>query len=483
MTMKTAHTSSTRNAGAAPQTTLIGGAVRTRASRRRVIAIAIGVQALLLAAGWVVTFRAVRERVSEKFKDQIVASNTKTVEAVREKLAELVPHGMAYGDQNWEVAQSVIESIKMPADGFACIIDDEGRLLCHPDMREDPSLRGVNLGEATLKQEGTASGTPLARLTGDGVVAGSVTFMGVDKHYLATAMVPGMNARLLVHQPVAGLISAGEAATGGLLWISLGIGSIVLLSTGFATVGLMRRHDRDLEGINTRLEAEVARRLDQAMSTRDALILGLAKLADYRDTDTGTHLERIAEYSELLARELAKADATIDEAYIRRLRVASSMHDIGKVGVEDAVLLKPGKLTDAERSRMQRHPIMGADTLIAIREKMGHDELVEMALVVTLEHHERWDGTGYPLGLAGEQIQLPARIVALADVYDALTSKRVYKDAMTHEAAAAVIVQGRGTQFDAMVVDAFLACGAGFAHARAKLQPPESKPGGTTLAA
>jgi HD-GYP domain-containing protein (c-di-GMP phosphodiesterase class II) len=298
--------------------------------------------------------------------------------------------------------------------------------------------------------------------------------MGVDKHYLATAMVPGMNARLLVHQPVAGLISAGEAATGGLLWISLGIGSVVLLSTGFTTVGLMRRHDRDLEAINTGLEAEVARRLDQAMATRDALILGLAKLADYRDTDTGTHLERIAEYSELLARELARADATIDEAYIRRLRVASSMHDIGKVGVEDAVLLKPGKLTDAERGRMQRHPIMGADTLIAIREKMGHDELVEMALVVTLEHHERWDGKGYPLGLAGEQIQLPARIVALADVYDALTSKRVYKDAMTHEAAAAVIVQGRGTQFDPMVVDAFMACGGCFARARERLQPPAS---------
>jgi HD-GYP domain-containing protein (c-di-GMP phosphodiesterase class II) len=126
---------------------------------------------------------------------------------------------------------------------------------------------------------------------------------------------------------------------------------------------------------------------------------------------------------------------------------------------------------------------MGADTLIAIREKMGHDELVEMALVVTLEHHERWDGKGYPLGLAGEQIQLPARIVALADVYDALTSKRVYKDAMTHQAAAAIIVQGRGTQFDPMVVDAFMACGAGFAQAREKLQPPETKPGGTTLAA
>jgi HD-GYP domain-containing protein (c-di-GMP phosphodiesterase class II) len=236
----------------------------------------------------------------------------------------------------------------------------------------------------------------------------------------------------------------------------------------------MRRHDAQLETIATQLEAEVLRRVDQSMSTRDALILGLAKLADYRDTDTGTHLERIAEYAELLARELAKTDTSIDEPFIRRLRVASSMHDIGKVGVEDAVLLKPGKLTDAERARMQRHPVMGADTLLAIREKMGNDELVDMAIVVTLEHHERWDGKGYPLGIEGEQIALAARIVALADVYDAMTSQRVYKAAMPHDAAMATIVQARGTQFDPRVVDAFVACHAGFAAARARLQPAES---------
>lgn len=453
----------------------IGGSARgTRASRRRMIAVAIGVQAGLLAAGWVLTFREVRERVTEKFQDEIVQSNIRTVEATRERLAKLVPGGMQYGDANWEVAQSVIETIRMPADGFACIIDDGGHLLCHPEMRADPSLRSVNLGEAKLRQDSTKAATPIASLPDDAITSGSVTFMGVDKHYLATAVVPGTTMRLLVHQPVAGLLSAGEAATGGLLWLSLGIGGIVLLSTGIATTRLMRRHDAQLETIATQLEAEVLRRVDQSMSTRDALILGLAKLADYRDTDTGTHLERIAEYAELLARELAKTDTSIDEPFIRRLRVASSMHDIGKVGVEDAVLLKPGKLTDAERARMQRHPVMGADTLLAIREKMGNDELVDMAIVVTLEHHERWDGKGYPLGIEGEQIALAARIVALADVYDAMTSQRVYKAAMPHDAAMATIVQARGTQFDPRVVDAFVACHAGFAAARARLQPAES---------
>jgi len=459
------------------------GAQRTKTSRRRILLATLGVQALLLAAGWTFTFREVRTRVVEKFKDQIVASNIATVEAVSVKLWELVPRKLAYKSTDWETAQSVIESLKMPAGGFACLIDDEGALLCHPDMRTDPSLRKIRLGDERLRDDSGAGSTPLSDLPRTGVSTGRVVFNGVQTHYLATSYLPGTKARLLVHQPEEGLLSAGEASTSGLLWIALGIGSIVLLSTGLTTARLMRRHDRELEAINTGLEGEVSRRVDQAMTFRDSLIFGLAKLADYRDTDTGTHLERIAEYAELLARQLATTTPEIDEAYVRRLRVASSMHDIGKVGVEDAVLLKPGKLTDAERERMQRHPVMGADTLLAIREKMGHDELLEMAIVVTLEHHERWDGRGYPLGLAGDQIQLAARIVALADVYDALTSKRVYKAAMSHADAAAIIIKERGTQFDPGVVDAFVACGAKFAEARTRLQPPEAEAAMTRRAA
>jgi len=481
--MKTANTHTPGPHDGAPRPAIGQGAKRTKGSRRRIIAAAIGVQAILLAAGWTFTFREVRSRVGEKFKDQILASNKATAEAVSAKLGERIAGGIEYQSADWETAQSVIESLRMPAGGFACMVDDEGKILCHPDIRQDPGLREVGLGRERLKgDEGTAA-TMLADLPLQGVSTGKVTFNGVMTHYIATTYLPGMKARLLVHQPEEGLLSAGEASTSGLLWIALGIGSVVLLLTGLTTARLMRRHDRDLEAINTGLEGEVTRRVDQAMAFRDSLILGLAKLADYRDTDTGTHLERIAEYAGLLARELAKGDPAIDEAYIRRLRVASSMHDIGKVGVEDAVLLKPGKLTDAERARMQRHPIMGADTLLAIREKMGHDELVEMAIVVTLEHHERWDGKGYPLGLAGDQIQLPARIVALADVYDALTSKRVYKAAMSHEAASAIIINERGTQFDPLVVDAFVACSAKFAEARTRLQPQETGAGQTRLAA
>jgi len=142
------------------------------------------------------------------------------------------------------------------------------------------------------------------------------------------------------------------------------------------------------------------------------------------------------------------------------------------------VLLKEGALSEEERGRIERHPVIGADTLIAIRGRMGRDELVEMSIVVALQHHERWDGGGYPFGLAGEQIALAARIVALADVYDALTSRRVYKPAFTHERAAAIIHAERGKHFDPAVVDAFAACAGRFAAIRASWSGREDGAGG-----
>jgi putative two-component system response regulator len=234
----------------------------------------------------------------------------------------------------------------------------------------------------------------------------------------------------------------------------------------------MRRYECALEGINRGLEAEVERRTQQNLAARDALIMGLAKLADCRDSETGLHLERISEYSACLARKLAETHAHIDAAWIDRLRLASGMHDIGKVGLPDEILLKPGSLTAAERRRMQAHTAIGAETLRSIRDRLGEDGLLEMAISVALEHHERWDGAGYPFGLAGEEISLPARIVALADVYDALTSRRVYKRDMSHDEARAVIAEGRGSHFDPAVVDAFLAIEQNFNEIRLRMHTP-----------
>lgn len=203
----------------------------------------------------------------------------------------------------------------------------------------------------------------------------------------------------------------------------------------------------------------VAERQAESLRARNTLIFALAKLAESRDTDTGEHLERIAAYCRVLAEQLrATAIPALDDVWILNLQLASSLHDIGKVGIPDAVLLKPGRLDADERTIIERHPAIGADALEAILARDRGDTLLRMARNIAASHHERWDGKGYPAGLAGASIPLEARIVSVADVYDALTSKRVYKPAMTHEEALAIIVKGRGEQFDPQVIDALVQC-------------------------
>lgn len=291
-----------------------------------------------------------------------------------------------------------------------------------------------------------------------------------------------MTARA-TRETLASHLSAGNEAPGNthieslareLARYGLGAGgTIVLLSAGGLFL-LMRRYDSILMRLNRDLENEVIRQVRSGLTIRNSLIFGLAKLADYRDTDTGKHLERICRYCEILALELKKEFEEIDEGWIESLRLASPMHDIGKVGIPDAILLKPGQLSERERRLMEQHTLIGADTLVAIRRRVGDDELLNMSIQVALYHHERWDGNGYPFGMSGELIPLCARVVALADVYDALTSTRVYKHAMTHEEACALIRSNRGSHFDPRVVDAFNLTHQAFDAARAELRPEGS---------
>lgn len=202
--------------------------------------------------------------------------------------------------------------------------------------------------------------------------------------------------------------------------------------------------------------ARINEGLEQQVETRSAVIFGLAKLAESRDDQTGEHLDRIRQYVLILAREMANTHPEITPEFIETLAETSSLHDIGKVGIPDSVLLNPGKLTDEQRKVIRKHPLIGGDTLLAIKQRWGDDPFLVTACEVAFSHHERWDGTGYPFGLAGEDIPLAGRIVALADVYDALTSRRVYKDAMTHEQASRIILAGEGTHFDPAVVRAFV---------------------------
>ena len=213
--------------------------------------------------------------------------------------------------------------------------------------------------------------------------------------------------------------------------------------------------------INKRKKAEMDllesyRKLHNA---RMATILGLAKLAEYRDEGTGTHLERIREYAKLIAEEMAKNPkyaGHITPEYIDDIYQSSILHDIGKVGIPDAVLLKPAKLTDEEFDVIKRHTTLGGDAIKAIEAKIEGKSFLALGKEIAYSHHEKWDGSGYPRRLNGEGIPLSARIIALADVYDALTTRRFYKEAYSHKRSRQIITDLKGTHFDPAVVEVFL---------------------------
>lgn len=195
--------------------------------------------------------------------------------------------------------------------------------------------------------------------------------------------------------------------------------------------------------------------------SRDIVIFAMAKLAEARDAETGNHLERLRFYSKILAETMAGSDnppEEIDKLFIDNIFLTSPLHDVGKIGIPDYVLLKPGRLDDKEFEIMKGHSLIGFETLNEALVKYPRADYLQMSAEIARSHHEKFDGTGYPDGLKGEEIPLSARIVALADVYDALISKRVYKNAYPHDMVKDIIIKDTGTHFDPVVVDAFLAC-------------------------
>ncbi len=211
---------------------------------------------------------------------------------------------------------------------------------------------------------------------------------------------------------------------------------------------------------NDYLEQEVARRTEEVMAIQDVTILAMASLAETRDSDTGNHIRRTQFYMLTLAQALRKHprfSAALDDATIPMLFKSAPLHDIGKVGIPDRILLKPGRFTPEEFEIMKTHTTLGHDAIAHAEAALGTKvAFLSMAKEIALYHQEKWDGSGYPEGLAGDNIPLSARLMALADVYDALISRRVYKDGMPHEKAVDIIVQGRGSHFDPDMVDAFV---------------------------
>lgn len=214
----------------------------------------------------------------------------------------------------------------------------------------------------------------------------------------------------------------------------------------------------NLRRLTTHLEDLVQEKVGELTASQMATIMAMARLAQSRDDATGTHLERVQGYCRILAAELAQLPRyrdLIDERFIELVYEASTLHDIGKVGIPDSVLLKPGKLTSEEYEIMKQHTVIGAKTLEDVKVFYPLNEFVETGIQMARWHHERWDGTGYPDGLTREDIPLAARIMALADMYDALKSERCYKAALPHEQCYEMIMTESGTVFDPDLIDVF----------------------------
>lgn len=423
-------------------------------TRPRLIAATLLSQALLIGGGLAWVFQEVRHRTALALQDRILDQSVQSAASYADALKSLGVGELVCGNPDTAQVQHLIENVKLPAGGLICILDANDRIICHPRLRKQPELCGMDLSD--FEVAGRDGNSRLSHLPRHTTASGRIKLPSSGVHYIAARYLPDQRARLIVQQPESGLLALGDAASlGNIVRVGTVLAAILML-TGAASLVLIRRHDQVLERINAGLEDQIRLRVGESLRARHAIIFGLAKLADCRDTDTGSHLDRICAYSEALARNLE--DPSVTDEWIENLTLAASLHDIGKVGVPDSVLRKPGPLTPDEREVIQRHASMGAETLLAIRSRLGNDVLLDTAIDVAQCHHERWNGSGYPRGLAGEAIPLAARIVAIADVYDALTSARAYKPALSHEEAMRVIREGRGTEFDPRLVDTLERC-------------------------
>jgi putative two-component system response regulator len=234
----------------------------------------------------------------------------------------------------------------------------------------------------------------------------------------------------------------------------------------------LRRLQVELRMHNLHLEDLVKEKVREISDSQLSTIIALSKLAESRDDETGQHIERTRTFCKVLAeklRENPRYKDSISDAFVENIYEASPLHDIGKVGIPDSILLKPDKLTPEEFEIMKTHTVIGARTLQSVRGKYPKNAFLNMGIAVAHFHHERWDGGGYPDGLAGEDIPLSARIMALADVYDALRSQRPYKAAFSHEKSFGMILEGAGSHFDPAIIDAFKAVGSEFAEIRRQM--------------
>lgn len=415
--------------------------------------------------------------------DYVIAEGKAVAQEVALKVSEMRLHDVEPGSAGWQRLQRLCEQEMIPHSGFVCIMrSDTGAMLCHPNLQQDPGLLRLFPGRGLLiNGDKSAPITEVVReaeAAAEVVVTGRVELDG-DTHVFTGFSMPKIDAILAVYQSDMAIDLFIASTIRPVMQVGYVLSAFIVGATAIITLFLINRYETGLAEANARLEHQVHERTLSLIRTRDAVIFGLAKLSGSRDKESAEHLERIRSYVTILATELAKNNPEIDRRYVSDLAVASSLHDIGKVGIPDSVLLKPGPLSPAERHAMELHTVLGSECLAAIQKKLGDEDFLELAQQIASGHHEHWDGSGYPHGLQGKQISLAARIVALADVYDALTSSRPYKGPVGHVEAREWIVTRYAQQFDPTVVEAFVARESDFERisVRGATANPESSDG------
>ena len=264
-------------------------------------------------------------------------------------------------------------------------------------------------------------------------------------------------------------------AAGGVDYVSKPFHAEEVLARVQAHLSL-RRMRLELERYSRHLEDLVEEKVREIADAQTATIVALSQLAETRDENTGAHIERTAAYCVLLAQALRgrRGFEIIDDAFVENLHRAAPLHDIGKVGIPDSLLLKEGRLTPAEYGVMKTHTLIGVRTLQTALRHYPKNLFLQMGVAIARSHHEKWDGTGYPDGLAGEAIPAAARIMAVADVSDALRSSRPYQEPFSHEESRFLILEGSGSHFDPSVVEAFEEAQDRFLEVSEEWREPES---------
>ncbi len=389
-----------------------------------------------------------QRRLVDSFRQQATIDAQQLVRDLATTIAEEGDEVGEVGSTAWRRTQQRVQGLHESPDGFVCVVDTARNLIiCHPTMR------------STIEQGDGAPMFAALRPPKDAERGWS----NIDNQQLAIGRnVSNSTLAVVSFQSNSRFVRQAKTVLLPLRIMGSWVAIITAICSGVMVSSVAAKYEHKISNVNRELEHLVSERMDEFTRTRDAIIYGLARLAESRDTDTGAHLDRIQHYSTLLAQQLANQHPVIDTDYITKLRLASTLHDIGKVGIPDEILLKPGRLTETERKVMQQHAVIGSQCLREIRERLGEDDFLDMAYNIAAGHHEWWDGHGYPNGIAAQTIPLEARIVAVADVYDALRSRRVYKDSMSHERARQIINEGRATQFDPEVVDVFNQCSERF---------------------